>query len=256
MVQILHTMYSVFSHSKTQGSYFLLFAISIFVLYCVDKKRNKWFMLYPVMLIVLFVANPITIWAISFVVPSIATYEPILAVLPIIVSIPFACTEILSVIKSAKQRHLVGVVLFLFIALCGNLFGLFKGDTMSEAYHYDSEKKEIVSYIDLKNPQMVISADVLAPYIGNYTNNTRLLYGMDLWVPNMDTGIQDAYSEEVYLIHELMKDPSANIADIIAMGLKYDCDIIVTERFDGAKAFEGPYIVGKMTDNYIIYMRH
>lgn len=256
MTAVFNTMYNFFTGSKTQGSYFLLFAVSVFVLYQVNKARNKWFVMYPVALLVLLVGNPLSVWLLSFIFPAAATYEPLTEVLPILIFIPFACAEIISGLKTSRQRYVVGIILILFVSICGNMFGLFKGDTMTEEYRYNSEKKEILSYIEQRDPGMVLANDDIIPYITSYTDNVPVLYGMDLWVPNLDTGIMDGYDDDMYDIHDMMAFPALYMQDIATMGETYDCDIIIVDKFEDASGKEGPYSLALQTDNYLIYDRN
>lgn len=255
MIAVLHSMYSFFQTSKLEGSYFLLFSLSAFILYTINKQKNKWFMIYAIALIVLFVGNPISVWLLSLIFPVMSSYEPITVILPILVFIAFACAELVSDTKGVRQRHLVALALVLVISVCGNMAGFFQGNTMTEYYRYNDEKKEINTFIDNCNPSLVLADDDMLPFITSYLDRVPVLYGMDLWVANMDTGIMNEYDDEMYALHGMMLEPSRFMDQIASMGMQYGCDIIVIGKFDGAKAFVGGYSAIKTTDNYILYMR-
>ncbi len=253
MIAIFKTMYTFLQSSKMEGSYLLLFAISIFVLYSVNKQRNKWLLMYPVLLLVFVVANPVTVWVLSRVFPVIRSYEPLTVLLPILIYIPFAITELLSGMKSAHERSIVAIVLFVFISLSGNLMGVFGGDTMTEANTYNEEKATVVSVVDEKAKKCVIADEDMVPFINAYGDNVPMLYGQDLWTPGMDLGIMDEYDEDIINLCFMMREPEKYMDEIIEESFAYGCDIIITKKFEGARISMGPYVLDTQTDNYLIY---
>lgn len=253
MIATFNTMYAFLQSSKLEGSYLLLFAISIFVLYSVNKQRNKWLLMYPVLLLVFVVANPLTVWLLSTIFPVIRSYEPLTVLLPILIYIPFAITELLSGMKNAHERSIVAIVLFIFLSICGNLMGLFGGDTMTEANTYNSEKETIVEVVDKNVKNCVIADEDIVPFINAYGDNVPMLYGQDLWTPGMDLGIMDEYDEDIVNLCFKMREPDKYAQDIFEEAFAYGCDIIITDKFEGAKVFMGPYNLETQTENYLIY---
>ncbi len=103
---------------------------------------------------------------------------------------------------------------------------------------------------------MVLANDDILPYVSSYMDNVPVLYGMDLWVPNLDTGIMDEYDEDMYVIHDMMAFPALYMQDIATMGETYDCDIIIVDKFEDAGPKEGQYSLALETYNYLIYDRN
>lgn len=255
MSNLAVNMYTLFQNSKLEGSYFLLFAISLVILYSVNEKKNKWLALYPVAIVVLVVANPITVWLLSLVFPVLANYGQLPALIPLLVYIPFAATELIESIKSSKTRVVLFITMCLLISVCGNLFGLFGGDTKIEENHYNDERKQIIAYADeaAQDDIRILADDEILPFITNYGDNVPLLYGQDIMMFNSDLGIMDQYDEGIITIHNMMWDKTENFGSITAMAYQYGCDIIIVKRFDGARIFEGAYDIDLQTENYLVY---
>lgn len=253
MSEILATMYTFFQDSKTDGSYFLMFALSIFILYSINRGKNRWFMWYPILLILIVVGNPLSVWALSKIFPVVASYEPITALLPILVYVPFAIAELISGLKTVKERHIVAIVLFLFVSISGNLFGVFGGDTMTPANSYDDEKEMIVNYCNENTDRMVVADENIVPFLSAYGDNIPLLYGIDMWTDGMDLGIMDSYDEGQINLWQHTWDPAGNIDLIASEAEEYNCDIIILDKYDDAKAAVGAYSLALETDNYLIY---
>ncbi len=253
MANIAATMYTFFQNSKLEGSYFLIFAISIFVLYSLNREKNRYFIWYPIIVLVLVLANPLTVWALSKVFPVLQSYEPLTVLVPILVYIPYAIAELITGLKGYKERHIVAIVLFLFIAICGNLFGVFGGDTMTEANSYDDEKMTVVSYAGENANSCVLADESIIPFISAYGENVPLLYGQNLWTPGMDLGIMDEYDDDIINLCYMMREPASNEAQIFAEAYEYACDVVIVKKFEGASITEGAYKIDKQTDNYYIY---
>jgi hypothetical protein len=255
MLQIINTMSNFFAGSKQEGSYFLLLAISIFALYKMDKTKNRWYILYVVALVLLVVGNPLTIWLLSLVFPAVAGYSFVIPVLPILIFIPYTATELLFTLKTSKERYILTAVLFIYVSLCGNLFGTFGGNTVTAENYYDSEKKEIVRFVDEKDPKLLLGDTTILPFIVSYGDNVPLLYGADLWKQDLDLGYMDEYDEEIYRIFDLMQNPVVYMPQIADLGNLYGCDIIIVDNFEGHKAAEGEYTLGLETDHFLVYMK-
>lgn len=255
MSTLAGNMYTLFQNSKMEGSYLLLFAISLVVLYSVNEKKNKWLALYPVAILVLVVANPITIWALSLIFPVLRNYGQITVLIPILIYIPFAVTELLGEIKRPRTKAILTIIIFLLVSVCGNLFGFFGGDTRIEANHYNEERKQIIAYADdaADKGALILADDEMLPFITNYGDNVPLLYGQDIMMFNSDLGIMDQYDDGHIAIHNMMWDLDENIDSITAMAYAYGCDIIIIRKFDGARKYIGNYKLDLETDSYLIY---
>lgn len=255
MLQTLTGMLSFFQESKQNGSYFLLFLLSIFVIYRVSDSYKRWFIRYPVALLVLFIANPISIWLISLVFPSVTDYDRVSMALPMLLYIPFAVTELLAAIKDRRNRWLVAVCLLIVIGLSGNVYGYYRTDTFDNTYFYSKEKKEVINYLAGEDVRLVLADEEIIPFVSSYLTDTPLLYGMDLYIMGLDTGIMDEYDEELTDIYFKMKEPDRYAADISAMGLRYGCDIIILNRFAGATPYLGEYTCAMETKRYLVYRK-
>lgn len=255
MSKLALNMYTFFQNSKLEGSYFLLFAIGLVVLYMANENKNKWLSFYPIAVLLLVVANPITVWLLSLVFPVLGNYEQLTVLLPIFIYIPFAITELIDGAKELRTKIALAIVLFLFVSVCGNLFGLFGGDTKTEANHYNSERRQIIEYANREalDGTLILADDEILPFITSYGDNVPLLYGQDMMLFNGDLGIMDQYDEGIIQIHNLMWSPTDNFNDITSMAYAHGCDIIIIKRFDGARIFEGNYDIDFQTENYLIY---
>lgn len=257
MSAIFSTMYGLFQDSKMSGSYFLLFALSIVILYTVNGGKNRQLSIYPMLLLGVVVANPITLWLISLIFPVVGNYEQIVMILPIIIYIPFGATELISSLKNHKERIIVSILLFFFISICGNLFGLFGGNTKTWGNYYSDEKKQIIEEANkvAKEGGLVLADDEMLPFLTSYGENVPLLYGQDMMMFTADLGIMDTYDDGIIQIHNMMWTPEENFDYIAYMADIYGCDIIIVKQFDSAEIIAGNYKIIKKTPNYLVYGR-
>jgi len=255
MSVVFNTMYTFFQNSKLEGSYFLLFALSLVILFVADQGKNRMLSLYPVFLVVMVVGNPLTIWLLSLLIPTVANYSQLTVLVPLLIYIPFAATVLVSSLKTHKERVVVGGVLIIFISICGNLFGVFGGDTKTEANKYNEERQEIINYANeiTKDGGLVLADDEILPFLTAYGDNIPLLYGQDIMLFNGDLGIMDEYDDGIIEIHNMMWTPEETFESIVAMAYSYGCDIIIVNKFEDATDSVGCYFVDKETDNYLIY---
>lgn len=257
MNAIFSTMYAFFQNSKLEGGYFLLFALSLVVLYVADDNRNKWLAMYPIAIILLVIANPLTVWILSLVFPVIGNYSQLTVLVPLLIYIPFGMVELIMTLKPHRERVIVAVVLFLFLSISGNLFGVFEGDTRIDANRYTDERKDIVAYANqvAENGGIVLGDDEILPYLSSYGDNVHLLYGQDIMTFNGDLGIIDSYDDGIIRIHNLMWTPEENFEDIAVMASAYDCDIIICNKFANWPEKSKNYKLDKQTENYLIYKK-
>ena len=253
MTNMLDVMLQYFSNSKLAGSYFLLFLVSMVLLYYINKEKNIWFILYGIVLLVVVVMNPIVVWVLSQMFPVLSTYGPVTLLIPILMYIPLAASELTDSLKVRKIRHLVVIILVFLIFVCGNMCGLVKDYSISENNMTTKEKLDVVKYLDSKEPTMVLASDSLIPTISARGNAIPLFYGRDLWMPNLDTGIMDGYNEEAYTLFDAMKNADENARFIGDTAYEYSCDIIVMDYFEDAPLILGNYRLDEKTVNYLIY---
>ena len=252
---IFNTMYTFFQNSKLEGSYFLLFALSLVVLYVAEQGKHRWLSLFPVAMVLLVVGNPLTVWIISRIIPTVANYYQLVVLMPLLIYIPFGATVLIDGLKTHRERVIVGIVLVLFISICGNLFGFFGGDTVTEKNKYNEERQEIIAYTNdaTKDGGLVLAGAEILPFITAYGDNIPLLYGQDIMLYNGDLGIMDEYDDGMITIHNSMWTPEESFDSIVAMAYGYGCDIIIINKFEGAPEKVGEYFVDKETENYLIY---
>lgn len=254
MTSTLNTMLQYFSDSKLAGSYFLLFLVSIVLLYYMNKEKNVWFILYGIVLLVVVVMNPLAVWIMSLVFPVLSSYGPLTLLIPTIFYIPFAATELTDCLKNRKIRHLVVIILVFLMFICGNMCGLVKEYSVSEANKTTAEEISIVEYLNANSPQMVLADESLVLPISARGNRIPLFYGRDLWTANLDTGIMDGYNEEAYTLFDAMKCTEDNAKFIADTAYEYGCDTIVMDIYEDAPVLLGKYKLDETTENYLIYV--
>lgn len=253
MSKAVNIMLVYFSQTKLAGSYFLLFLVSIVLLYFLHKERNVWLILYGIAILVIFVMNPFVVWALMLVFPALEAYEPITLLIPVLLYVPFAATELIDTIKEKRVRHILVVILLLLISICGNLCGFFKDYSVTDDNRMTEEEKEIAKYLDEIGPELVLADQDVIPAINEYGHMIPLFYGRDLWTPNMDTGIMDGYNEEAYTFFDVMQNSGENADFIVDTAYEYSCDIIVMDIYEDAPESLGKYKLASATDNYLIY---
>ncbi len=255
MIAVASTMIDFFKNSKIEGAYMLLFVLSIVILYVTGRDRNRFHVIYPVILILGVVCNPVTVWILSIFFPVVGFYEPMTALIPILIYIPFGITELLDRVKEARTRKILGILLFLYVAICGNFFGLFAGNTQTTANLYDGQKQAIVEYLEQNADGPVLADEGILSFITAYGEGVPLIYGHDIMIINGDLGIMDGYDEELIRLHDMMWEPEKYMADIAQVANKRGCDIIVVRKFEGAGDKEGAYRFAEDDGDYLIYRR-
>lgn len=254
MINTFNVMLQYFSQTKLAGSYFLLFLVSIVLLYYMNKEKNVWFIMYGIVLLVLVIMNPVVVWVLSQVFPVLSSFAPLTLLVPILFYIPFAATELTDNLKERRIRHLVVCILVFLIFICGNMCGFIKEYSITEYNISDAEERGIVDYLNEKQPSMVLADESVIQCITARGNVIPLFYGRDLWTANMDTGIMDGYNEEAYTLFDAMKNSEENADFIADTAYEYSCDIIVMDYFEHAPLLLGNYKLDKKTMNYLVYI--
>ena len=253
MQEVISNMINAFDTSKISGSYFLLYLISLFVLYIINQEKNRGFLLFGIGVLLIVVGNPFTVWVISRIFPVMTTYTPFILLIPVLLYIPYACVELFECLKDNKKKKILMVLLFLMIAVSGNIFGFYKKGLITQNHvPFSKEEKEIIQSLDDENV-LVLADESIAPYMRSFTNHIKLLYGKDLWTPGLDIGIMDEYSEEMLDLYEIMKNPEECMGDIVKTAAIYECDIIVVKNFKSHKDLAGSYELKQETEHYLVY---
>lgn len=253
MSAVIDVMLTYFSDSKKAGSYFLLFLVSLLVIWYINRQKNKWLITYGIVMLILAVMNPVTVWVLSLVFGIAVKYESITWLIPLLFYIPYAVTELMDYVKSAKKRNLVLVIMVFLISISGNLFGFYNPYTHTSTAVVTDEEKQIVEFLNSQNASLVLADDSLISAISNYGNKVPLMYGRDLWTMNMDAGIMDGYNEEAYSLYDAMRCTKENITFIADTASICGCEIIVIDRFDGYGKKIDAYDLVLDTDNYLVY---
>ena len=79
---IAENMTSVFHADKLAGSYFLLFILSLIIIYNTNKERNRYYVLFAVGILLLLIMNPVSVWILTMVFPALASYTPFVLWIP------------------------------------------------------------------------------------------------------------------------------------------------------------------------------
>ena len=255
MFTVASTMIEFFKNSKLEGAYMLLFVLSIVILYVTGRDRNRFHVIFPVILVLGVVCNPILVWILSMFFPVVRFYEPMTALIPILIYIPFGITELLDRMKPLRTKRILAVLLFLYVGICGNFFGLFAGNTMTSANRYDGQKQRIVEYLEQNADGPVLADEGILSFITAYGDDVPLIYGHDIMIINGDLGIMDGYDEELVVLHDMMWEPEKYMEQIAQVANKRGCDIIVVKHFEGAKKAEGAYRFALDDGDYLVYRR-
>ena len=252
MQGILDIMMTVYDNVRASGSYLILMFAALYVLYRMNAKKNQWFIYYAVFSFILVCANPVLVFILSKAFPVLRSYTPFLLFMPVLFYISFAVAEVFEKIYDNKQVAALLIVLVLVIGISGNLYGLYTDDTV-DVERYGKAQREAVECLREKQPMLVAADESLIPFLRTKAPEIKLLYGRDLYQPNMDLGIIDVYGEELLHFYEAMKNPEDTLADILATADMYGCDMVVVKSFENAPTDQGHFTKTTDTGTYIVY---
>lgn len=253
MQRVIQTMGQLYLEIRTGGAYFILLLAALFVLYRLNKKKSSGYILYTLMIIVLVCMNPLLVYALSRAFPVLASYRFFVLLIPVLLVVPVAATELLDQIREFKRNLLLLLLIFIIIGLSGNAFGIYKGKQSSKEI-ITAEEQEVINCLEKIQPELIVADEELIPYIRTHSNqNLPLLYGRDLYQPDMDLGIMDGYQEELLSLYEATKNPKDTIDDILATAEIYGADTVVLRQYENAKKKAGHFSVVFETKHYLIY---
>ena len=253
MQGILSVMQEVFDNTKSCGSYFALLLAAIYILFRLNEKKNFWYTIYTVFVILLVCMNPFLVYGLSKAFPVLANYRVFVLIIPVLLIVPFALTELLDKVHDTAQSRILLVLMVLIIALAGNMFGLYQGNTDTKKV-LSGEEKEVIAYLEEAMPELIVADEELLPFLRTYgKEDFQLLYGRDLYQAGADFGIMDGYDEELLYLYEAMKNPAHTIKDALATAELYGCDTVVVKSFDKARKKYGHFTNVFETENYIVY---
>lgn len=271
MSETVEMMLSSFRECKESGSYILFYILALglgFTViwerfgkerqednWMVEAAKNKiqlWPFLYGILMFVLIVGNPVFVWLFQKITPVGGQYYKLWSLLLGIFISAYGMVCFLCILREKKQKLLLSVGFVILIGLAGSGFGILSQEEENLEY---KEEKEIARFIKEEEGTLVLATDAMVEYLSIFEPEISLLYGKDLYTPNLDLGIMDAYSEEFLHLYEALKQPEGSMGEISNVAYIYDCDVIVVKQFENAPDKAGAFYKKETTHNYIVYMR-
>lgn len=271
MSMIVETMLSSFTECKESGSYILFYFLALgFGMavawerfgkrepeenWMVEEAKNKiqlWPFLYGALMFALVVGNPLAVWAFHKLTPVTGQYHKMWTLLMPLFLCAYGMVCFLTILREKKQKIYLALGFVLLIGLAGNGFGILSQRTAGEDRQ---EEAYVAGLIKEKEDALVLAADPVLEYLNVYEPKVKVLYGKDLYTPNLDLGIMDTYADELLHLYETVKQPEGCMGEISNMAFLFDCDIMVIEKFENAPDKAGAFYKKETTEHYIVYMR-
>ena len=201
MQEIITVMRQLFHELQSGGAYFILLAVALCALYRTNEKRNRGYILYSVLVVVLICMNPFLIWMLSKAFPILGTYRHFSLLLPTLIIVPAALCELLEKVRDMKRNLLLIFLSVLIIGISGTVFGIYSGNVLTRDVLTD-EETEVIHVLEEEEPQMVLADEEILPFLRTVGDwDFHLLYGRDLYQANTDYGIMDVYDEEMLSLY-------------------------------------------------------
>ena len=275
MQLILEIMTTAFYEVKESGSYLLFYLLALGMGILVTWNRYKgtevgkewiskeegrqiqiWPFLYSLLALVLVAANPLCVWMMNKVSPIQGQYERSWSLLLLLFLIAYAVVCFYDILEDPKQKVILAVGMFMLTGLAGTSYGILSSEEV-QTTDGEREAAQVVTQLleetsDLREKPLLAAAP-LGEYLAVTCPQVRLLYGKDLYTPNLDLGIMDAYPEELLGIYEAMKNPEENIEHLAQMAYLYDCGILVVDGWDEAPRQVENFILHEQTEDYMVY---
>ncbi len=275
MQLILEIMTTAFYEVKESGSYLLFYLLALGMGILVTWNRYKgtevgkewiskeegrqiqiWPFLYSLLALVLVAANPLCVWMMNKVSPIQGQYERSWSLLLLLFLIAYAVVCFYDILEDPKQKVILAVGMFMLTGLAGTSYGILSSEEV-QTTDGEREAAQVVTQLleetsDLREKPLLAAAP-LGEYLAVTCPQVRLLYGKDLYTPNLDLGIMDAYPEELLGIYEAMKNPEENIEHLAQMAYLYDCGILVVDGWEEAPKQAGNFILHEQTEDYMVY---
>lgn len=272
MREVLDVMISAFQEYKEAGSYFLFFMLSLGLglsvawdrygkaemkdNWMVEEAKNKiqlWPFLYAILALVLVVLNPIMVFIYHKITLITGQYYKMWSLLLLLFICAYGFVCFLSILREEKQKLLLVGGFVVLIGLAGSSYGL-TADRHGKA-EWEEEAK-VLELVKKEGEEVVLLAtDSILEYAGVYEPEVRVLYGKDLYTPNLDLGIMDMYAPELLSLYEALKCPDGCMGEIANTAVLFDCDVIVVKKFENAPDKAGAYYKEEETQNYLVYVR-
>lgn len=256
MQETLNQMHQAAAGIQPAGSYFILFLAAAALLLAAGRERERFLGAYG-LACAFFVCNPLFAWAAARLFPETASYVPLLAGLPAAAVMAAAAANVVENGKSRLQRFALAAALALLLGAAGSGYGLESGRLGGFSLEtVPAEEKQVLDLLQSQGePALLLAADPVAEQAREYAPGIRLLYGKDMWTSGLNLGIMDVYGEDLQSLHESMQNPAVCMEDIVAVAAIYECDAVVTARFEGAGEREGGYRLSAESEHYLIYRK-
>ena len=276
MQEIWNMMVSAFAQVKEAGSYFLFYLLALglglmvawdrygsrrtgegWMVEEAEKKIKLWPFLFGILSLLLVVANPLGIWVLNHISPIQGRYEKLWSLLLVLFLIAYGIVCFTSLLGEQKQKNIVIIGFALLIGLAGSSYGLLSQRQSQEVYRKQEEARQAL-YAACKAMGEDAAIRILAPasfieYAALYDPHIALLYGKDLYTPNLDLGIMDSYPEDFFGIYEAIEEPEENLELLAEMAVLYECKMIMLEDFEKSPESFGSFVLYEQTGEYLIY---
>ena len=266
------TMITSFSQVKGAGSYFLfyLMALGLGLMVAWDrygssragdnwmveeakKQIRLWPFLFGLCALVLVVANPVSIWILNKISPIEGQFHKAWSLLLVLFLIDYGVVCFISLLAEQRQKNILILGFVLLIGLAGSSYGLLSARQKEEAY--DGERQVVDRVLKQEERGIMLAPNKVLEYASIYEPEILLLYGKDLYTPNLDLGIMDSYPPEFLGIYEAMQEPEKNLEFLGEMASLYDCWIMVLDAFHQAPEEIGEFTRVGTTKDYLVYVR-
>lgn len=272
MTEVVKIMLSTFQECKESGSYFLFYLLALglglsvawdrygktqmqdnWMVEEAKKQIHLWPFLYATLALVLVVINPVVVFVFHKMTSVSGQYYKLWSLLLLLFICAYGIVCFLSILHEKKQKLLLIAGFLILIGLAGSGYGITANRQSKEAF---GEEAMVLEYVKTEGENsLLLATDTVIEYAGVYEPQVKLLYGKDLYTPNLDLGIMDTYEEDFLNLYEAMKAPKGCMGEIANAAALYDCDVIVVEKFEEAPDKAGVYYKEEETQKYLIYKR-
>ena len=272
MREVIKEMIFTFREYKEAGSYFLFFILALglglsiawdrygksemkdnWMVEEAKKQIQLWPFLYAALVLVLVVVNPLMVFLYHKMTFITGQYHKMWSLLMLLFVSAYGFVCFLSILREEKQKLLLVGGFVLLIGLAGSSYGLTANRQGKEEW---KEEEKVLGIVKQEEGEILLLAvDPVLEYVGIFEPEIKVLYGKDLYTPNLDLGIMDTYDPELLNLYEAVKNPTGCMGEIANTAFMYDCDVIVVERFENAPDKAGAYYKEEETDSYLVYIR-
>lgn len=230
--------------------------VMLLILLWPGNKRLKQFLLYPTLVILIFINNPLSIYYIvDKGLMAYTRYVRLYWLLPISFVLAFLCVK---VVKKARKWRRIAVALIcsgIIIYTGSYMFTEESFSKMTNLYKIPDDVIEICDFIEedikvtdskLEESRIVVPAKY-SSYIYQYNGNIKILYGRY-------SGHLPYYSIAESMRH-LMEAPKLDVKAICEGAHESECDYIVVDANKPKKGKFIKYDYEKLieTEDYVIY---